>query len=144
MSLDDQNNKAKPPHLTHGILAEDAACDWLLAKGFVIVARNVRYIFGEIDIVAKDKEILCFVEVRSRQNAKFGTPQASIKKQKQARLIKAASLYLKQNYKRLPFCRFDVIAVTGYNPISSIEYIPNAFELSSESRQRRGSPWQAY
>ena len=129
MSLDDPNNKPKPLHLKHGTLAEDAACDWLLAKGFVIVARNIRYRFGEIDIIAKDKEILCFVEVRSRQNTQFGTPQASIQKQKQARLIKAASLYLKQNYQRLPFCRFDVIAVTGYHPITKIEYIANAFEL---------------
>jgi putative endonuclease len=144
MSLDDQSNASKPLHLKHGTLAESTACDWLSAKGFVIVARNVRYRFGEIDIIAKDKEILCFIEVRSRKNTQFGTPQASIRTQKKAKLIKAAALYLKQNYKRLPFCRFDVIAVTGYYPVGNIEYIPNAFELTNEPRQRRGSPWQVY
>ena len=144
MSVASKDDRPKPLHLTHGTFAEDAACDWLLSKGFVIVARNIRYRFGEIDIIAKDKEILCFVEVRSRQNTQYGTPQASIRQQKQSRLIKAASLYLKQNYPRLPFCRFDVIAITGYDAEAKIEYIPNAFEMANEPRKRRGSPWQAY
>lgn len=135
---------SKPEHLRHGQEAEDKACALLRSKGFVILARNVSYRVGEIDIIAKDGSVLCFVEVRSRNTAHFGTPQATIRNDKQARLIKAAALYLKQNGGPLPFCRFDVVAITGYADTAKIEHIPNAFEMPISPRSRRGSPWQAY
>jgi putative endonuclease len=136
--------KSEPVHLSRGKEAEDRACDWLMARGKTIVARNVRYKLGEIDIIAKDGDVLCFVEVRSRGSVLFGTPQATVGSVKQGKLIKAAMLYLKQNYQRQPFCRFDVIAVTGYGLNAEVEYFPNAFQVPHEPRRTRGSPWQAY
>lgn len=138
------SEKPTPVHLSRGKEAEDRATDWLLARGQTIVARNVRYKVGEIDIIAKDGQVLCFVEVRSRGSIFFGTPQASVGSAKQSKLIKAAHLYLKQNYRMLPFCRFDVIAVTGYGLNAEVEYFPNAFQVPQEPRRVRGSPWQAY
>ena len=63
---------------------------------------------------------------------------------KQRKIIQAAQLYLKQHHHRMPFCRFDVVAVTGYGVQSKVEYFPNAFELTQQPRRRGGSPWQAY
>lgn len=124
-----------------GRWGEDKACEWLEDKGFQIVARNVRYKVGEIDIIAFDKATLCFVEVRSKEKTDFGTPKETVGVPKQMRLIKAAQLYLQKNFVRQPFCRFDVISIVGYSQDVFVEHIQNAFEM------RRivygGSPWQA-
>lgn len=131
-------------HLEHGRIGEETACAWLLSKGHVLVARNVRYKMGEIDIITRDGHVLCFIEVRSREKTNFGTPQSSVRSDKQTKLIRAAQLYLQKNFMQPPFCRFDVVAVTGYGTQSKVEYFPNAFELNQAPRRRGGSPWQAY
>ncbi len=130
--------------LERGKESEELAVQWLLQRGFELVARNVRYKFGEIDIIAKEGQVLCFVEVRSRENAQYGAPQASVRFDKQAKLIKAAQMYLKRFYKKPPFCRFDVIAVTGFGIGAQVEHFKSAFEVPAEPRRYRGNPWRAY
>ncbi|MDA0712615.1 MAG: YraN family protein [bacterium] len=131
-------------HLDHGRLAEDKAAEWLEDHGYNLIARNVNYRIGEIDIVASIGTTLCFVEVRSRNNNRFDKPEASIRSSKQAKLIKAATLYLQKNYNTPPLCRFDVVAVTGYGPEFKIKHIPHAFTVAHYPRSKRGNPWQAY
>src|SRR3989338_327839 len=82
-----------------GHSAEESACQFLLSKGYEIIARNITYKFGEIDIIAKQKNILCFVEVRSRENNRYTDPKASIRRDKQEKIIRASMLYLQKNYK---------------------------------------------
>lgn len=127
-----------------GQAAEESACGLLLSKGYQIITRNVRYRFGEIDIIARDGPILCFVEVRSRENSRYGNPKASIRRDKQEKIIRSASLYLQKNYKSPPLCRFDVISIVGYGCMQKLELIQNAFQLSIQPRKRSGNPWQAY
>lgn len=127
-----------------GQAAEESACQLLLSKGHQIIARNVRYKFGEIDIIAKDGPVLCFVEVRSRENSRLTDPKASIRRNKQEKIIRSASLYLQKNYKSLPLCRFDVISIVGYGCMQKQELIKNAFQISIQPRKRSGNPWQAY
>jgi putative endonuclease len=99
---------------------------WLGAQGLTLVARNVRCRHGEIDLVMRDAATLVFVEVRYRQNARFGGAVASVDRPKQARLAAAAAWYLQRHPTPLP-CRFDVLAIASGG--ASIDWIRHAFTL---------------
>ena len=142
--MDNSTPRTSNSRIESGHAGEESACQLLLSKGYEIITRNVRYKFGEIDIIAKDGSILCFVEVRSRENSRFTDPKASIRADKQAKIIRSAALYLQKNYKTPPLCRFDVVSIIGYGCMQKQELIKNAFQLSIEPRRRSGSPWQAY
>lgn len=77
------------------------------------MAHNVRSRFGEIDLVARDGEVLVFVEVRMRRSAAYGGAAASITAAKRNRLIRAASAYLAALRTPPPPCRFDAILMDG-------------------------------
>lgn len=129
-----------------GRQGEDAACAFLQRLGFLIIERNVLFRFGEIDIVAKEGEVLVFVEVRSRTDARFGDPKATVSYRKQQRLWKAAQAYLKRLEPNVPFCRFDVVSLIGYDPVQvHIEHVRNAFQMEWDVSFKKGqSPWKAY
>jgi putative endonuclease len=117
----------RTPKQRAGDAAEQAACAHLAANGCRIVARNVRYREGELDVVALDGGVLAFVEVRLRTGARFGGAGASVDAFKRRRLVRAAQHYLVERYgagKKLPPCRFDVIAVDA-NGVT--EWIRDAF-----------------
>ncbi|MDR2017020.1 MAG: YraN family protein [Burkholderiales bacterium] len=88
--------------------AEALAATFLAQQGLVVVARNVRNRYGEIDLIARDGAILVFVEVRLRGSQTFGGAVASISTQKQQRLWRAAQHYLAELGQEPP-CRFDAI-----------------------------------
>ena len=94
-----------------GRQAERLACRFLLAQGFVIEETNVRFPVGEIDIVARERDVLCFVEVRSRASAAWGGPLASITGRKRRHLIRAARWYLARVRPDDLETRFDVVAI---------------------------------
>ena len=91
-----------------GTRAESLAAAFLEARGLAIVARNVRSRFGEIDLIAKDRDTVVFVEVRLRRSARFGGASASITPAKRQRLVSAAETYL-ATLKRTPPCRIDAV-----------------------------------
>jgi putative endonuclease len=105
--------------------AEDAAAALLRAKGLVIVEKNFRAKVGEIDLVAKDKDEIVFVEVRSRSSIAFGGAAASVGGVKRRKLIKAALVWIQTNVYSGP-CRFDVVAIDA----GRAEHIPSAFDGS--------------
>ena len=105
--------------------AEDRAAALLARHGLAIVARNYRTRMGEIDLVARDGECLVFVEVRSRAGSSYGDALESITPGKRRRIVAAARHFLLP-YKRLPPCRFDVIALDAGDP----RWIRNAFDVS--------------
>lgn len=102
--------KAKPPKPA-GQRGEDAAAQYLRRKGFKILERNAVYGRNELDIIARDRGVLVFVEVRSRTADDGIPPQDSIGPEKQRRVRRAAEAYLKQLGPPTPECRIDVIAV---------------------------------
>lgn len=125
----------KPPDSTAttaaiGAAGEDAAQAYLLAHGLKAMARNVRYRFGEIDLIARDGNTLVFVEVRQRRDNAFGGAAASVDRRKCARIARAASAWLAAQpaLAQLP-CRFDVIALSGERDSARIDWIRNAFTL---------------
>ena len=103
--------KANDTTVARGREAEQAAADYLAARGLRIVARNFRVRGGEIDLIARDGATLVFVEVRQRRNADFGGAAASITAAKRRRLILAARHYL-AGHGEAP-CRFDCVLAEG-------------------------------
>jgi len=94
--------------MNRGAAAEALAANYLAARGLTIVQRNYRCRGGEIDLIARDREVLVFVEVRLRRNRAFGTAAESITAAKRRRLRLAARHYLAR-LGREPPCRFDAV-----------------------------------
>ena len=113
-----------------GRWGEDRAADYLRQKGFRLTAANWSCRFGELDLVAEDGVYLCFVEVKLRKSAAYGTAGAFVDRRKQHKLRAAAELYLMQHPTGLQ-PRFDVIEVyapQGMNTMAPvITHLENAF-----------------
>jgi putative endonuclease len=111
--------------------AEDAAATHLQRAGLRVVGRNVRFAYGEIDLVCRDRDVLVFVEVKCRQARWGDTPAAAVSWQKQRRLIRLAQHYLKWKRQEHARCRFDVVAVTIADDGSRhVRHLPGAFDAS--------------
>jgi len=104
-----------PRSIDLGARAESLAAEFLVARGLAIVARNFRTRLGEIDVIARERETLVFVEVRKRQSDAYGGAAASITAAKRARLIATAQMYL-ATLRREPPCRFDAVLIDGATP----------------------------
>lgn len=108
-----------------GRAAESAAAALLRAKGMTILEANFRAKVGELDLVAKDKDEVVFVEVRARASGAYGGAAASVGTAKRRRVIRAAQVWL-QARGWDGACRFDVVAIDG----GKAEHIPAAFDGS--------------
>lgn len=106
-----------------GKKAEDVACSFLIKNGLVLVTRNYRCRFGEIDLIMQDADMLVFVEVRYRKNNSFGDGAESVNQLKQRKLIFTANQYLLQHPHNGPM-RFDVVALSAEH---TPQWINNAF-----------------
>jgi putative endonuclease len=99
--------------LTLGAFAESDAMRLLLDRGYRIVERNFRCKAGELDIVARDHEILVFVEVRSRHDGEHGHGVEMVTARKQRRVARVAEYYLALRQPQFTRARFDIVAKTG-------------------------------
>ena len=111
-----------------GIRGEKLAQDFVRKKGYRILETNYRCPEGEIDIIARDKDSLVFIEVRTKTSLAFGSPEESITPAKKERMKATAWHYL-QNHDNLPsLWRIDVVAVelSQAGKLSRIELITNA------------------
>lgn len=112
-----------------GSFGEAAAAEYLRKKGYEIVGMNYRTRMGELDVIARNRKYLCFVEVKLRKNDSFGAAAEYVTKSKQRKLILAAESYLLQHPEhRQP--RFDVVEIYapyGIRGELSIRHIEDAF-----------------
>ena len=116
-----------------GRLGEEAAIDFLLKKGYSIREKNFRNQLGEIDIIANDGDVLCFIEVKARNSDELGSPFESVTLSKQRQIGRVALSYLKWKGHHDVQSRFDVVAVyLDENSHPNIDLIQNAFELQTE------------
>ena len=113
-------------HNDLGKEGEDAACAYLESKGYIIRDRNWRWRKLELDIIALHQDYLVVVEVKTRRNTNFGSPESAVNNAKIRHIIHATDTYLKKYSIDLPV-RFDVISVTGTTPPFHIEHIEEAF-----------------
>ena len=113
-----------------GAAAETAAQVFLIERGLAVLARNVRYPFGEIDLIARDAETLVFVEVRFRRNTRFGGAAVSVDAGKRRKIARAAQAWLSSHRQySAASCRFDVVAVSPAGDAMDCEWIRSAFTL---------------
>ncbi len=114
------------PRQSLGKLGEDLACRELLRRGYAILARRFRTRMGELDIVARDGDVLVFVEVKARASRRFGSPAEAVTAAKRRKLVLMATDYVAvRRLERAP-CRFDVVAVeVGERPVVTV--YPSAF-----------------
>lgn len=111
-----------------GRWGEDRAADYLRDKGFRVVAANWNCRFGEIDLIAEDGVCLCFVEVKLRKSAAYGSAAAFVDRRKQDKVRTAAMLYLSRHPTELQ-PRFDVIEI--YAPQGEHTAQPEIFHLEN-------------
>ena len=111
-----------------GRKGEELAIRFLEKKGYRIVARNYVCKLGEIDIIAKEKDTLAFIEVKTRTSALFGPPELSVTPFKQMQLSKAALYFLKEKRLEDVKARFDVVAIVLGHDGEEIELIRDAFD----------------
>ncbi len=106
-----------------GDCGEDLACRYLEKQGYEILERNKHYSrFCEIDIIAKHKKTIVFVEVKTRRTADFGSPFEAITKSKYENLVKGVQFYLSEN--KIKDYRIDAIGIT-LKPEMKIEHLKN-------------------
>jgi len=116
-----------------GKLGEQAAQKFLKKRGYRIRETGFRCRHGEIDIIAQQKDCLVFIEVRTKTNLEFGTPEESITQAKKQRLIASALTYTSTHQNLPPLWRIDVIAIEldDKGKAKRIELIENAIEQRS-------------
>lgn len=114
-------------HNVLGTAGEEAACGYLMKKGYQIKARNWRFINKEIDIVAVYNNELVIVEVKTRSSFHLERPEDAVTASKIKNLIEAAHYYINQNNSELE-TRFDVISiVVGKSGAMDITHFERAF-----------------
>ena len=113
---------------TRGDWGEALVAEYLRDRGYGIIASQYRCRFGEIDLIARDGETLCFVEVKLRKDASHGLPREFVTASKQKKLRMTAQFYLAAHDLDAA-CRFDVAEVytDEKHDRAKIEYIENAF-----------------
>lgn len=109
-----------------GNAGEDAACAHLVRKGWRIVERNLRRGRNEIDIIARRRGVLAFIEVKTRSSLGYGRPAEAVNLEKQRRIAQAAALYMQENGLSEANIRFDVIEVLP----GELRHIEAAFDAT--------------
>lgn len=113
-----------------GNLGESAAVNYLLQSGYMILDKNFRTKYGEIDIIARDKDYIAFVEVKSRKDFKLGLPCEAVNHIKRYRIARMALLYIAKMKLINDNFRFDVVEVIIDNSeVKYLRLIKDAFSV---------------
>lgn len=113
-------------HNITGRWGEQAAVDFLVAKGYDIVERNWRLDHLELDIVARHQQRIVFVEVKTRTAAQDADPRRIISPRKLNNLLRCANVYM-QRYNVNFSAQFDIIIITGTPDNHQISHYPDAY-----------------
>jgi putative endonuclease len=103
----------RPTTIATGARNEERAAIYLVECGYRIVERNFKTKIGELDIIARDRDALVFVEVRSRGGGGYGSALEAVNQTKRAKVSRMAQLYLAWRRPEFELARFDVVAITG-------------------------------
>ena len=109
-----------------GISGEGMAVEYLISKGYRILAQNFRYLKGEVDILVQKDNCLAAVEVKTRSTSDFGAPEEFLKPAQIQRIIKTVDYFVTSRDLEVEV-RFDIIAIVLTDQGSELEHIENAF-----------------
>ena len=127
--------KAQPEHLRRGELGERAAETHLKAQGMKLLARNFRSDHGEIDIIFRADDCLCFIEVKTRSSEEWTRPAAAVDARKKRLLSQTALDYLALLKNPPVKFRFDIVEVLLRDgEVREVRHLPNAFPLAKPYR----------
>ncbi len=118
-------------NLVLGKSGEEIAAGFLKKSGYKIILRNYKNRLGEIDIIARDKDTICFIEVKTRSSERFGLPQEAVSGFKQRQLARVALGFLKERNLLEQKARFDVVSIISSADSPKIDLIKDAFEIDS-------------
>lgn len=121
-----------------GRAGERRAAWFYRLRGFRVIARNVVFRDGEIDLIVRRGRLLVFVEVKTRSEDSLGDPAESVDRRKQLRVIRCAEVWMSRQKADGLDVRFDVVTVVQTRWRLRIEHIPHAFEARFEN----GTPWR--
>lgn len=124
-------NRSGSSNTEKGKKGEDIAVACLQKKGYRIIERNYRCLYGEIDIIAMDAGEIIFVEVKSRKSDQFGSPEEAVGIIKQRKISKAALTYLQEQGLADHNARFDIVTVRFMPQGNRVKIIKGAFDLGS-------------
>jgi putative endonuclease len=110
-----------------GKRGEEQALDYLKKKGYEILATNFRYDRAEVDVIARNRGVLVFVEVKTRRANALGQPEDAVTFRKRDQIRKAAQGYLFKQHLDNEECRFDVLAIEYKRGAAHIRHIEDAF-----------------
>lgn len=116
-----------------GAEGEQKAVEFLINNNYTVLKTNFRVgRIGEIDIIAKDAEYICFIEVKTRSSYTFGVPSQAVNFHKQQKIKQIASIYLSNTNSMDKCVRFDVVEIiiknsNGVSSVEHINHIKNAF-----------------
>jgi putative endonuclease len=119
-----------------GAVGEEAAAQLLRKNGYEILARNFRTRWGEIDIIAKLKDRVIFVEVKTKTGEQYGEPWEMINRKKYQQIKNMAQVYLTKSGPGETACRIDVVGVwlDLEHVVTKIEHWDNVTELDLTGR----------
>lgn len=130
--MQDERFRGQPHTRARGRYGEDRAAEWLATQGYDIVERNVATRSGEIDVVARDGDTLCFIEVKARSSRTYGPAVEAVTPRKQRRLARASALYLLAHPTDAP-CRFDVLGMDFADGTWRYTLVRDAFQVPAGS-----------
>ena len=113
---------------TLGKEGEELAVSFCRKKGYRVLEKNYKTVFGEIDIVARDGAKIVFIEVKTRADDSFGYPFEAVDARKREKIRRVALCFLKKFKQEVP-ARFDVLSISCENGRKRIEHIIDAFEV---------------
>lgn len=116
-------------NISLGKAGETLAVGFLKDNGYKVLKTNYRIRLGEIDIIAHDRDTVCFIEVKTRNSLGKGLPVESVGSSKQRQISKVALCFLKDKNLLNKRARFDVVSILYVQGIPKIDLIKNAFEL---------------
>jgi putative endonuclease len=110
-----------------GNIGEIKSCEYLESAGYLIIEKNFRCAFGEIDIIASRENVICFVEVKTRSGSSYGEPQEALNPVKIGRIRHTASYYLGLKNLSGYEVSFDVISIKVSGKKLLLENFKNCF-----------------
>jgi putative endonuclease len=113
----------------YGEAGEALAAHLLRRQGYRILETNYRTPIGEIDIIARERDTIVFVEVKARRSLHFGHPKTAVTAHKRRKLSMLALYYLKTTGQSGAKARFDVVAISTAPERPEVEIVRNAFDL---------------
>jgi putative endonuclease len=124
----------KPEHLRLGELGERAAKKHLQKLGLKFLAANFRSERGEIDLIFRDGDCLCFIEVKTRSSEDWSRPAAAVNSERRRRLSQCALDYLRRLKNPQVKIRFDIVEVLLAGEVREIRHLPNTFAMAKPFR----------